>query len=236
MSVFGKTTKWPIAITLSLVTQGFVAGQAQVCNLAGSPITGLRTPLVESQPHMPPGQQAPNGQPPATGDGSCPRPVTAGQTCPPTLLPYINHVPGGIGSCGSSYQVPFDQAGVSAPGTLGPNTWAPPPASTPGGDPGSFNGPRDFCPPPVAVTNVAPGGGIMGSAPRQRWGGQQTHDYGRYKYQGSRSFDFGQGMYYGQTAQDGTCQVRPGSAATRDLYGQRVSPNSGPGVMTFAPY
>lgn len=114
--------------------------------------------------------------------------------------------------------------------------YAPPPPSTPGYDPGMIYGPRDFYPPPVTVTNIMPGGGIAGSAPTSRWGGQTSRDFGRYKHSGTRKYEFGQGLNGGQTAQDGPWQTLPGAVPTQDRYGNRVSPRNGQGIMTIAPY
>ena len=209
------------------------ASLAQGCDLSGAPVGTLRSPLVQGASYTPPNVQAPTGRPPAIGDGSTPAPVTPGHLGPSTLLPSQNYMPGGIGS--QNYYLPFNPATVSAPGCFGPTHWVPPPASSPGGDYGNFAGPRDFCPPPVGIGTVAPGGGIVGGAPTQRWGGQTSRDFGRYKHQGTRRCDFGQGMW-GQTSQDGPWQSRPGAIPTQDLYGRRMSPQNGIGIMTLAPY
>lgn len=217
-----------VAMLLSIAPAAF----AQGCDLSGSPQSSLRAPLVLGAPSAPPYVQAPEGQPPAIGDGSTPAPVVPGHTGAPTLIPSQTYMPGGIGQ--QSYMLPFNPASAYAPGEFGPSQWVPPPASTPGADPGPIPGPRDFYPPPVGIGSVAPGGGIVGGAPTQRWGGQTSRDFGRYKHEGTRKFDFGQGMP-GQTSQDGPWQTRPGAVPTQDLYGRRT-PDRGSGIMTLAPY
>lgn len=222
---------WPAVWLLSLA--GSQAVLAQTCDLAGTPATTLRTPLIDGAWSAPPGLPAPEGQPPAPGDGMVPAPVTPGHLGPPTLIPSVTHTPGGIGS--PSYDLPFNPASQWAPGEFGPSHQSPPPPSTPGFDPGQLPGPRDFRPPPASIVNIQPGGGIVGWAPETRWGGQTTADWGLYKHDAKRAFDFGQGMP-GQTSQDGPWQTRPGATPTFDLYGQRRSPRKGPGIMTIAPY
>lgn len=211
------------------------AAFAQGCNLAGSPSKTLRSPLIYEAPSTPPGVKAPDGPRVAPGDGRTPNPVVGGHTGAPTLLPYIPRTPVSNTGCGNQYTVPFDPSATHMPGQFGADTYAPPPPSTPGADPGYLPGPRDFYAPPVSVTNINPQGGISGSAPTQRWGGQTTTDFGRYKYQGTRTNDFGQGQYMGSTSQDGPSQTRSGAVATQDLYGNR-SPRGGSGIMTYAPY
>ncbi|MBY0551818.1 MAG: hypothetical protein K2W95_31330 [Candidatus Obscuribacterales bacterium] len=223
----------PILAIAALLTCSAPAVLAQGCDLSGSPINTLRTPLIQGATNTPPNVQAPVGQPPAIGDGSMPAPVNPGHLGPATLVPSQSYMPGGIGS--QEYYLPYNPASVHAPGSFGPSQWVPPPASTPGGDYGNFSGPRDFRPPPVGIGTVGPAGGIIGGAPTQKWGGQTSRDFGRYKHEGTRRYDFGQGMP-GQTSQDGPWQGRPGAVPTQDLYGRRSSPSNGSGIMTFAPY
>jgi hypothetical protein len=208
---------------------------AQACNLAGSPRTTLRTPLIYGAPASQPFEMAPEGQPPPIGDGSVPAPVTYGMGGPPTLIPSIpitpsNHI--NYPSC----DIPYNPATQAPPGVLGPSLNAPPPPSTPGYDPGIIDRPMDFYHPPVSVVPINPGGGISGSAPTQRWGGQTTRDFGRYKYEGKRAFDFGQ-QAYGQISQDGPCQTLPGAQPTMDCYGRRQPYTNGQtSRQTIAPF
>jgi hypothetical protein len=218
--------------TLSLLLAA-QAAFAQGCNLSGSPSTTLRNPLIYGAPNSAPFEEAPEGQPPAIGDGSTPAPVTRGMYGGPTLIPTQNWSVPNINS--GSYQVPYSPATQAPPGVLGPSTWAPPPPSTPGYDPGIIQNKLDFYAPPARVVSVRPGGGIQGSASNQRWGGQTTEDFGRYKHVGKRKFDFGQGMY-GQTSEDGPCQTRPGASSTYDLYGRRQRTDGSCNVQTIAPY
>lgn len=227
------------SVCLLLVSSAAIVslpGAFAQCDLSGSPRTTLRTPLIYGAPSASPFEEAPEGQPPAIGDGSTPAGVNPGMGGPPTLLPAVPTTPAN-NICYPSYQIPYSPAEQSYPGEFGPNTWAPPPPSTPGSDPGIIHAPLDFYRPPARVVPVNPGGGISGSAPTQRWGGQTTADFGRYKYEGKRRYDFGQGMY-GQTSEDGPCQVRPGAVPTQDLYGRRLryGPTGGTNIQTIAPY
>lgn len=216
------------------------AAQAQqqgqnACSLAGVPAIGLRTPLVNGASMGLPFVSAPHGAPPAIGDGMCPAPVNPGMQGAPTLLPENAKAPANIG--GSTYYMPFNSATESMPGQLGPSLLGvPAPPSTPGCDPGQFGGPRDFYRPPITETTINPGGGISACAPTQRWGGQTSRDFGRYKYRGTRSYDFGQQATWGQASQDGPYQQLPGAMPTRDLYGMRGYTGNGMTTQTYAPY
>lgn len=227
-----------IPVLLTTIIAGSLGAMpvfAQGCDLSGSPNSTLRNPLIYGAENAAPFQQPALGQPPAIGDGSCPDPVTPGMGGPPTLIPSIPVTPANNIQY-PSYQVPFHPATQAPPGVLGPSIWAPPSPSTPGADPGIIHAPLDFYRPPVAVVPINPGGGISGFAPTQRWGGQTSTDWGRYKHQGKRAFDFGQGMY-GQTSQDGPCQTLPGAVPTQDLYGRRCNVNYGSSqIQTIAPY
>lgn len=237
-------TKQPATHTFPLASVALAASAllfaaqgafAQGCDLSGSPRTTLRNPLIYGAPNSAPFEQAPEGQPPAIGDGSVPAPVTPGMGGGPTLLPSNNWSVPNIN--GGSQYVPYNPATQAPPGVLGPSMWAPPPPSTPGYDPGIIQDKMDFYPPPASVVSVMPGGGIAGYAPTQRWGGQTTADFGRYKTGiGKRAYDFGQGMY-GQTSEAGVCDVRPGASWTSDLYGRRMNSNDGMrSIQTIAPY
>lgn len=211
------------------------AAEAQECNLAGAPAFGLRTPLVNGASAGLPFVPAPTGAPPAFGDGAVPAPVTPGMGGPPTLIP--SNLDTGVNHLGTpTYVLPYSRATTSRPGQLGPSLSVPGPQSTPGCDPGLVHGPMDFYAPPVSVTNINPGGGISGCAPTERWGGQTSTDYGRYKWRGTRKYDFGQQATYGQSSMDGPYQQLPGSMPTTDLYGMRGYTQSGGTTMTFAPY
>ncbi len=219
-------------ILFSLATPAF---SQQQCDLSGSPTNSLRTPLIIGAPSTPTNMAAPVGQAPAIGDGAVPCGVTPGMTGPSTLLPYHSMTP--ANSINSpSYVVPFNPATLSTPGSFGPSTYAPAPPSTPGYDPGMVHGPMNFRSPPVSVVPINPGGGIYGSAPTQKWGGQTSTDFGRYRTHGTRKFDFGQ-QEMGSCSQDGPNQMRPGAVPTQDLYGRRFPARSGmPTTQTIAPY
>ncbi len=231
-----------LALALALPANAQQASSGGGCNLAGAPAFGLRTPLVNGASYGAPFVQAPAGRPPAIGDGACPAPVVAGHTGAPTLLPQNPDYPTDhLGT--PTFTLNHDPANQSMPGQLGPSYSVPPPPSTPGCDPGMISGPmgggcyntRTYTP-PVTLTNINPGGGISASAPTQKWGGQTTTDWGRYKYRGTRSYDWGQQASYGQLSTDGPYQSLPGAMATQDLYGQRGYTRSGCTTMTIAPY
>lgn len=227
-------------VTATLIVAAFV--NAALCNsafaqcdLSGSPNSTLRTPLIYGAPSSQPMQQPMEGQPPAIGDGSVSCGVTPGHTGASTLLPSVPRMPANSINY-PSYQIPFSPGAEYAPGQYGQSQWVPPPPSTPGYDPGNFSGPQDFYSPPVSVVNINPGGGISGSAPTQRWGGQTTRDFGKYKYQGKRAYDWGQQLYAGSTSYDGPCPQFQGSTV-QDLYGRRQPCTSAYGsTQTIAPH
>jgi hypothetical protein len=205
------------------------------CDLSGSPSSTLRTPLINGASSAAPMQSADPGQAPPIGSGSTPAPVTPGMGGPSTLIPSVPMTPANDIQY-PSYQVPWNEAMQAPAGAVGPSTWAPPPSSTPGYDPDMVHAPLDYYQPPVSVVPINPGGGIYGSAPTQRWGGQTSADFGRYKYIGTRAFDFGQ-QAWGSTSEDGPCQTRPAAVPTQDLYGRRYPERTGmPPTQTIAPY
>ncbi len=225
-----------LAFSILALAAGLSPSAEAQCDLSGSPRTTLRTPLIEGAQSTPPLMQAPEGQAPPVGDGAVPAGVTPGMGGGPTLLPAMPTTPANQIDY-PSYTIPFDPSEQSMPGQYGPSTWAPPPPSTPGCDPGMIHAPMNFYRPPVSVVPINPGGGISGCAPTQRWGGQTTADFGRYKYQGKRAYDYGCEQW-GSTAEDGPCQTRPGAVPTQDLYGRRYPcrNNSEPTIQTIAPY
>ena len=158
---------------------------AQTCNLAGSPTTTTKAPLVSGASSTPPLIPAPEGQPPAVGDGSTPSPVVPGMTGPPTLLPWVPAIPSNqIDQSFSGIPMPVTPAVESPPGVLGPalTPVIPEPPSTPGVDPGSLTAPAGSVN-PAAEVPIDPAGGIPGTGgycttiPTQRRGGQETHQY-----------------------------------------------------------
>lgn len=221
------TTTLAIVASLAAIMVTAPAVRAQGCDLGGTSQQTLRNPLIQGAQQTQPGQSAPEGQPPAIGDGSAPAGVNPGMTGPSTLLPYVPYTPGS-NICGGGYMAPFSPETISAPGELGPSMYVPPPNSTPGADPGMIHGPRDFGPPPVSVVNINPGGGISGSAPESRWGGQTTADFGRYKNgRGTIKYDFGI-ENYGTRSECGRLGAqKPGAEPTVDQYGRRGSNRQG---------
>lgn len=234
-----------------------LVGLAAVCpplpawaEYSGGPETEtLRSPLIPGAVWSPPFACPPEGQPPPVGDGMCPAPVTPGHLggpCPPpsdVSLPPLG---------------PMDKDIVNA--MVAP--YLQPPPSAPGPDPGMLPGTNGFTP-PASVVNINPRGGIYGSAPTQRWGGQPTRDFGYPKNYGSQSTDFGQdidqlpsvqargiqrsvsedgprpAVVPGQFGAPTNRQASiPGAHVTQDLHGNRQL-FKGPyqrSVMTIAPY
>lgn len=235
------------AISLAVIMSGVqlllaVPALAQGAgSLAGSPITDQSTPLIPGAYSSLPNQVAPAGQPPPIGAGSIPAPVNPGMGGPPTLIPSVPALPANNIDF-PSYVVPYSPASLSAPGQLGPSTYAPPAPSTPGFDPGIVHPSNAGFFPPVSVVPINPAGGIYGAAPITKWGGQDTRDFGRYRqYKGpmaTRRFDFGIQDYLGSNSQDGPYQTRPGAVPTQDLYGRRfpMRNNGSPVIQTVAPY
>ncbi len=233
-----KTSATAIATAASFLAVLAMAptALAQGCNLGGTESRTLRTPLIQGASQQQPGQSADPGQPPAIGDGSSPAPVTPGMGGSPTLLPYNNYTPtSNIGQ--GSYAAPFSPEQLSGPGELGPNIYVPPPNSTPGSDPGIIHAPLDFRPPPVSVVTINPGGGIQGSAPTERWGGQTTADFGRYK-KGRGKFIEDHGIEnYGSRSEAGRFDKRDNARGTEDRYGRRLPTRTGTNtIQTICPH
>lgn len=176
-----------LALTFSIAaSQAAFAQQASSgCSLAGAPAFGLRTPLVNGSSFGLPFVPAPEGQPPAFGDGATPAPVLPGHGGPPTLLPWVPTIPSNQIDQGSSgIPIPFSPAIASPPGVLGPSLtpFIPAPPSTPGFDPGSLTAPYGSFN-PSQQTSILPEGGIPGTGgycttiPTVRRGGQETRQY-----------------------------------------------------------
>lgn len=208
---------------LSLVTTAELAGVAAFaqCDLTGSPITTIRDPLIDGATSTAPFTVAPEGQPPPMGQGTVPPPVNPGMTPlgAPTLIPTVPILPANDIEY-PSYRIDWDPANLSAPGEVGPSIAVPPPPSTPGNDPGMLPGPIDFHPPPARIVNINPGGGIPGPIPTQRWGAQQTHDYGLARTNGTSTVDNGT-EEQGNDTYDGGAHALPTATDTQDLYGNR---------------
>jgi hypothetical protein len=200
---------------------------AQYCDLGGAPIDSLRTPLIDGATSTAPLDVADPGAPPPIGDGMIPPPVNPGMSMvgSPTVIPSVPITPANDIE-NPSVQVPIDPAGLSAPGEFGPNTYAPPPPSTPGEDPGILHAPLDYVPPPASDQGVPiQSGGIAGSASNQRWGGQDTQDFGLYRHSThlgafQKVDDYGQEQQ-GNDSLDGLNHARSGATTTQDLYGSR---------------
>lgn len=180
--MFNKISLAVVAISLCI---GQSALAQQSCNLGGAPSGTLRTPLIQGASSGAPFTSAPEGQPPAVGDGSTPQGVVPGHNGPTTLLPWIPAIPSNqIDQSSSGIPLPFTPAIESPPGVLGPLLTPVLPASpsTPGADPGNLQASAGTFNPARNV-NVMPGGGIPGtggfctSIPTQRRGGQETHQW-----------------------------------------------------------
>lgn len=175
-------------LSLGLFAFSLTLGQgafAQSCSLAGAPNVTSRTPLINGASASPAFTTAPEGQPPAFGDGMTPAPVIPGHGGPPTLLPWVPAIPSNqIDQGNSGIPLPITPAIEAPPGVLGPllTPVIPAPPSTPGYDPGNLQAPLGSFNPAQNIY-VAPGGGIPGtggyctSIPTQRRGGQETRQY-----------------------------------------------------------
>ncbi len=156
------------------------------CNLVGAPAFGLRSPLVGGSSMSLPFVPAPEGAPPAFGDGPTGAPVVPGHSGPSPLLPWVPSVPSNtMGQCSSGIPIPFTPAIQTPPGVLGPllTPFVPNSPSTPGADPGSLQAPAGFINPaaqlPINPDGDIPGqGGYCTTIPTMRRGGQETRQYG----------------------------------------------------------
>lgn len=155
------------------------------CNIIGAPAFGMRSPLVSGSQMSLPFVPAPEGNPPAVGDGPTGAPVVPGHSGPSTLLPWVPSIPSNHINQGSSgIPIPFSPAIQSPPGVLGPllTPFVPNAPSTPGADPGSLQAPMGSFN-PAAQMPINPDGGIPGrggyctSIPTVRRGGQETRQY-----------------------------------------------------------
>lgn len=177
------------SLTIAAVALSFGVSQAaalaQSCNLAGAPNATIRTPLINGASSQVPFVGAPEGQPPAVGDGMTPAGVVPGHTGAPTLLPWIPSIPANqIDQSSSGIPLPVSPAVEMPPGVLGPmlTPFIPAPPSTPGVDPGSLTAPVGSFN-PAQELNIIPTGGIPGTGgycttiPTVRRGGQSTRQY-----------------------------------------------------------
>src|SRR5262249_8181619 len=161
-------------------------GISQICQAAYAQSSStLRTPLIPGASSAPPFVPAPEGQPPAIGDGPTPAGVVPRQALPSTLLPWIPAIPANqIYQGTSGIPLPFTPPVEMPPGVLGPlmTPFIPAPPSTPGPDPGSMLAPQGFIN-PAQELNINPQGGIPGTGgynttiPTVRRGGQETHQW-----------------------------------------------------------
>lgn len=176
-----------LTLTLGAETAAFAQDQStnNGCNLVGVPALGLKNPLVNGASMGLPFVPAPEGDPPAPGDGPTAAPVVPGHSGPPTLTPWVPAVPvSNIGGGNSGIPIPFTPAIQTPPGVLGPllTPFVPGPPSTPGADPGSLQAPPGYVN-PAAQTSINPDGGIPGQGgycttiPTMRRGGQSTRQY-----------------------------------------------------------
>ncbi len=167
---------------LASIPAAFAQGE---CDLSGAPSILPRTPLINGASAAPPFVPAPEGQPPAFGDGPTPAPVIPGHTGAPTLLPWVPSIPSNqIDQSNSGIPLPITPAVQAPPGVLGPmlTPFIPAPPSTPGADPGSLTAPQGSFNPSREM-NINPEGGIPGrggyctTIPTQRRGGQESRQY-----------------------------------------------------------
>jgi hypothetical protein len=175
-------------VSLALIAFSLTLGQcafSQSCNLAGAPSVTGKTPLINGASSSAPFMSAPEGMPPAMGQGNTPAPVLPGMGGSPTLLPWVPAIPSNqIDQTSSGIPLPITPAIAAPPGVLGPllTPAIPAPPSTPGFDPGNLQAPMGSFN-PAQNTGVLPGGGLPGtggyctSIPTQRRGGQETHQW-----------------------------------------------------------
>lgn len=236
-------------LALSFVVLGALSGSEVLAYGEGDMITTLRTPLIYGAPNDAPGYVPMEGAPPPIGSGDCPVPVTPGMWGPPTEP--ASHIPG-LPLVDGAYKHQID------PYIQGYLT---PPPSTEGYNMGSINGSNGGygLPAPVCEVNINPQGGISGTAPTQRWGGQTSRDLGRNSNtsngNSSFTFDFGQKLSQKpdlrmtpQTSQDGPrltttgmdgtrCPNLPSAQQTALRYGNRIKRLDGQSAqLTIAPY
>ncbi len=177
----------------------------------GSPVSTLRTPLIQGAPNGAPFQAPIEGAPPAIGDGPSPAGVNPGMGSSPELMPWVPAIPANqIDNNFSGIPLGISPAIVSPPGVLGPSLTGivPQSPSTPGMDPGSLSAPPGFIN-ASQQTNIMPYGGFAGTGgynttvPTQRRGGQETHQWG---YRGRNSMIGGFG---GDGSQDNVERMGP---------------------------
>jgi hypothetical protein len=168
-----------LALTLGMQQGVF----AQSCNLAGAPMSELRDPLINGATSTSPLGRAPNGQPPAIGDGASPIGTNPGMPGPGTLLPWVPAIPANDIDHGfSGISLGMTPAVETPPGILGPllTPIIPHSPSTPGRDPGNLLPAPDGFINPAANEAINPDGGIPGTGgfcttiPTERRGGQET--------------------------------------------------------------
>jgi hypothetical protein len=115
----------------------------------------------------------------------------------PGFEPWVTTIPSNTaGVTDSNVQLPLQPSDTTAPGMFRQDVYAsiPPSPSTPGTDPGLLPPTLAGYQPPAANVQLAPDGSMPGDdAPKQKWGGQTSKDYGRniLKAQDSRLYDFG---------------------------------------------
>ncbi len=149
-------------------------------------VSTTRTPLIYGAPNTPAQTMVQPGQGPAIGDGQTPAGVTPGMgyyqnDYPASHLTNLPDVPAGIEG---KYMI----NGMVQP-------YLRPPNQNPECDPGIVDPPPNFHQAPVSLTQIDQQGGIHGTAPTERWGGQTSRDLGigtRYKKDCNSQNDFGQ--------------------------------------------
>lgn len=240
------TVKSPRTVkqTLALAACLFAAGFSQALAYGESDMmTTLRDPLIPGVPNASDWQMAPLGDPPAMGSGDIPPAVTAGDYGAP--FAPASQVPG----------MPLQVGGDKEPVNAAVSPYLVAPSSTEGQDMGSINGSSGGygLQAPVALVNINSNGGMSGSAPTQRWGGQRSYDYGKpanVRPYSSALTDYGQRLIdkpdlhaYPVASEDGpktrgSARVINGQygQTTQDLYGQRVLFKDQRQVQTVAPY
>lgn len=236
-----RNGKLMLAATLALVAVVSLTGNADAQVWNPNPNydadSSMWLPNVENGSTQPPYSAPPEGQAPPIGDGYAPMGINTG------------HAGYGVPTPASHVNMPLIPPGPDgkAAATAAAAGYLTPPTIYPTSDPGSIDSPPDFYQPPVTVTNINSGGGISGSAPIQRWGGQTSEDHGLRSFMrgtgGSQTTDFGERLSQksnlqkapqssedgprnqqspGQRGQANRSANLPGAQSTTDLNGNRT--------------
>lgn len=181
-----------IAAILSTCTICGFGSQMAVPALAQT--TTLTDPYAPGVYVTPPNTPVGNTPAPPIGCGSTPCGVTAGQSGPASLMPWVPAIPANTaGQSNTQLSLPYNASSLTAPGVLGPALQGsiPPPPSAQGAIPTILQTPQGAS--PYAATVQVSTGGVLpdGSAPISRSGRQSTQNFGIHYTDSSYVTDFG---------------------------------------------